>query len=39
MAGAIQANPQLTQATYDTKQSFTNPDKKQAQNLGTISRT
>ena len=38
MAGAIQANPQLTQATYDTKQSFTNPDKKQAQNLGTISR-
>ena len=38
MAGAIQANPQLTQATYDTKQAFTNPDKKQSQNLGTISR-
>lgn len=38
MAGAIQVNPALTQATYDTKQSFTNPEKTQAKNLGTISR-
>jgi hypothetical protein len=38
LAGAIQINPAWTQATYDTKQSFTNPEKTQAKNLGTISR-
>ncbi len=35
---AIQINPAWSQATYDTKQSFTNPEKSQAKNLGTISR-
>ena len=38
MAAAIQINPTVAQSTYDTKQSFTNPEKTQAKNLGTISR-
>jgi hypothetical protein len=38
MAYAYLKNPGLTDFTFDTKNSFTNPDRKQAQNLGTISR-
>jgi hypothetical protein len=38
MAGAININPNWTPQAYNTKQAFFDPDKKQSQNLGTISR-
>lgn len=38
IAGAIALNPNWTPQTFETKESFTNPEKLQAKNLGTISR-
>lgn len=38
LSGAMRINPGLTSQTFDTKNSFTNPEKSQAKNLGTISR-
>jgi hypothetical protein len=38
IAGAIQINPNWTPQTYATKRSFTDPEKTQSKNLGTISR-
>jgi len=38
MGGALELNKNLSDMTYETKESFTNPEKKQATNLGTISR-
>lgn len=38
IAGAIQINPNWTPFIFDTKKSFTDPEKTQAKNLGTISR-
>jgi hypothetical protein len=38
IAGAIAMNPNWTPQTYATKKAFTDPEKGQAKNLGTISR-